>query len=418
MTTLLPKIKRAALCAAVALFGTIHAQATPIHLGIDVLEASGFRAIAGKRVGLLTHPAGVNRQGVSSIDVLRRAPNVQLVALFGPEHGIYGNEKANVPVDDKIDPRTGLPVYSLYGQYRKPTPKMLQGLDALVVDLQDVGVRSYTYVSCMRYAMEACFEQGVEVVVLDRPNPLGGLKVDGPPLDREWRSYVGAFHVPYVHGLTIAELARIAKHTPGWMELPEAVRRRGKLTVIPMQGWRRDMLWTGTGLKWVPTSPYVPDLSAVLGYAMTGLGAQEGGFSHGIGTPYPFRLLRHKGKSPAEVMRALQACQIPGLRYRIVKTRSAAGAPVEGVYVSVSDWAVVRPTELSFHMMRITAAWTPGNPFAEARNTNLFNKHVGSTAWWDEISQRGENARVNTFVEGWARSAQEFQQQARRFWIY
>ena len=211
-------------------------QANPIYLGIDVLEHNNFRSIAGKHVGLLTHPAGLNRRGESSIDVLRRAPNVGLVALFGPEHGIYGNEKANVPVVDKIDPRTGLPVYSLYGKYRKPTAEMLAGLDALVIDLQDVGVRSYTYVSCMRYAMEACFENGVEVVILDRPNPLGGLKVDGPPLDREWRSYVGAFHVPYVHGLTIAELARIAKHTPGWMETPEQIRKNGKLTVIPMRG--------------------------------------------------------------------------------------------------------------------------------------------------------------------------------------
>lgn len=394
------------------------ARAEPISPGIDVLEQSGFRAIAGKRVGLLTHPAGVNRKGISSIEVLRNAPNVQLVALFGPEHGIYGNEKANVPVDDKIDPRTGLPVYSLYGKYRKPTPQMLGGLDALVIDLQDVGVRSYTYVSCMRYAMEACFEQGVEVVVLDRPNPLGGLKVDGPPLDQEWRSYVGAFHVPYVHGLTIAELARIAKHTPGWMEVPNAVRRRGKLTVIPMQGWRRDMLWPDTGLKWVPTSPYIPDLSAVLGYAMTGLGAQLGGFSHGIGTPYPFRLLRHKGKTPAEVKRALQACNIPGLSFRILKTRSAAGASVEGVFIGVSDWSELRPTEISLHMMRITAAWTPGNPFAEAKNTDLFNKHVGSTAWWDEISQRGSRTRVDFFVEGWAKNAHLFQRKGKRFWIY
>lgn len=394
------------------------ADAARIQLGIDVLVQSGFRSVAGKRVGLLTHPAGVNRNGVSSIEVLRRAPNVQLVALFGPEHGIYGNEKANVPVDDKIDPRTGLPVYSLYGQYRKPTAKMLSGLDALIIDLQDVGVRSYTYVSCMRYAMEACFEQGVEVVVLDRPNPLGGLKVDGPPLDREWRSYVGAFHVPYVHGLTIAELARIAKHSPNWMEVPDEVRKRGKLTVIPMRGWRRDMLWTDTGLRWVATSPYVPDLSAVLGYAMTGLGAQEGGFSHGIGTPYPFRFLRHKGKTPAEVKQALESCNIPGLSYRILQTRTSAGAPVEGVYVSVNNWAAFRPTEISFHMMRITEAWTPGNPFAEARNTNLFNKHVGSTAWWDEISQRGSQARVELFVETWARNAQKFQEQARRFWIY
>lgn len=389
-----------------------------IALGIDVLEQSGFRAIAGKRVGLLTHPAGVNRQGISSIDVLRHAPNVQLVALFGPEHGIYGNEKANVPVDDKIDPRTGLPVYSLYGKYRKPTAKMLEGLDALVVDLQDVGVRSYTYVSCMRYAMEACFENGVEVVVLDRPNPLGGLKVDGPPLDKEWRSYVGAFHVPYVHGLTIAELARMAKHTPGWMAVSDSARKQGKLTVIPMQGWSRQMQWPQTGLKWIPTSPYIPDLSAVLGYAMTGLGAQIGDFSHGIGTPYPFRLLRYKGKSSQAIKAALEQRQIPGLSYQIIQTQSSAGAPVEGVYVSVNDWNRVRPTEISFHMMQLTAEWSSANPFQTAKNPALFNKHVGSTVWWDELVARGSQARVDAFVAGWARQAQDFKRQAQPFLLY
>ena len=393
-------------------------KADPIYLGIDVLEQSGFRAIGGKRVGLLTHPAGLNRRGESSIDVLRRAKNIRLVALFGPEHGIYGNEKANVPIDDKIDPRTGLPVYSLYGKYRKPTAKMLVGLDALVIDLQDVGVRSYTYVSCMRYAMEACFENGVEVVILDRPNPLGGLKVDGPPLDREWRSYVGAFQVPYVHGLTIAELARIAKHTPGCMETSEHIRKNGKLTVIPMRGWRRDMLWTKTGLRWVPTSPYIPDLSAVLGYAMTGLGAQEGGFSHGIGTPYPFRLLRYEGKSPEQIKAALESKRIPGLSYRIVKTQSATGAPLSGVYVSVTNWDRARPTELSFHMMRLAVVWSSSNPFAASKNPGLFNKHVGSTAWWDEINLRGAEARVDAFVDQWVEQARNFQQQAKRFWIY
>lgn len=408
-----------AFCFASLISLPLTATAGKIHLGIDVLEQQSFRPIAGKRVGLLTNPAGVNRDGVSTIDVLRRAPNVRLVALFGPEHGIYGDEQANVPVMDKIDPRTGLPVYSLYGQYRKPTPQMLRGLDALIIDLQDVGVRSYTYVSCMRYAMEACFEHGVEVIVLDRPNPLGGLKVDGPPLDREWRSYVGAFHVPYVHGLTIGELARMAKHTPGWMEVPDRVRQEGKLTVIQMRGWRRSMLWPETGLTWVPTSPFVPDLSAVLGYAMTGLGAQVGGFSHGIGTPYPFRLLRFRGKSAQEIQQALTARNIPGLGFRVVKTQSAAGAPVEGVYVSVNNWDAVRPTEISFHMMQMAAAWTPGgNPFASTPNPDLFNKHVGSTAWWNEISQRGSNARVNLFVNQWEAQAKTFQQQARHFWLY
>ncbi|CAA6690380.1 MULTISPECIES: DUF1343 domain-containing protein [unclassified Lentimonas] len=394
------------------------AQTDRIYLGIDVLEQSGFRAVEAKRIGLLTHPAGVNRNGVSTIEVLRRAPNVNLVALFGPEHGIYGNEKANVPVDDKIDPRTGLPVYSLYGKYRKPSAKMLSGLDALVIDLQDVGVRSYTYVSCMRYAMEACFENGVEVIVLDRPNPLGGLKVDGPPLDRQWRSYVGAFHVPYVHGLTIGELAQVARYTSGTMEVPDRVRQNGKLTVIKMRGWNRNMLWPQTGLKWVPTSPYIPDLSAVLGYAMTGLGAQVGGFSHGIGTPYPFRFLRFTGKSPQAVQQALMAKRIPGLSFRIIRTKTKAGAPVEGVYVSVSDWAKVRPTEISFYMMQLTAAWTPGNPFTSAKNPGLFNKHVGSTAWWNEISQRGAQARTKDFVQAWATQAQNFQRGSARFYLY
>jgi len=393
-------------------------HANSVYLGIDVLEQSKYRAISGKRVGLLTHPAGVNRRGVRTIDVLLRAPNIRLVALFGPEHGIYGDEKANVPIDNKIDPHTGLPVYSLYGKYRKPTPKMLTGLDALIVDLQDIGVRSYTYVSCMRYTMEACFENGVEVVVLDRPNPLGGLKVDGPPLDSQWRSYVGAFHVPYVHGLTIAELARIAKATEGWMNLPDTVRKKGKLTVVPMRGWRRNMLWTETGLRWIPTSPYIPDLSAVLGYAMTGLGTQEGDFTHGIGTPYPFRLLQYEGKSPIEVKAALKAKNIPGLSYQIIQTHTTTGTKISGVYVSVSNWTKVRPTELSFYMMQLAAEWSPNNPFTHSKNSTLFNKHVGSTSWWNEISRYGAHARINTFVDRWSVLAKDFQKQVKRFLIY
>ena len=168
-----------------------------IKLGIDVLADQGFAPLLGKRVGLLTHPAGVNRLGISTVRILHQNRAVNLVALFGPEHGIYGNEKANEPIDNAIDPRTGLPVYSLYGKYRKPTPNMLAGIDVLVIDLQDIGTRSYTFISCMKLALEAAFENGVEVILLDRPNPLGGLKVDGPIVERRWQSYVGAFSIPY-----------------------------------------------------------------------------------------------------------------------------------------------------------------------------------------------------------------------------
>jgi uncharacterized protein YbbC (DUF1343 family) len=404
-----------------ALFLTGNLSAQPISLGIDVLAEDGFKQIAGKRIGLLTHPAGVNKRGQSTIDVLRRAPNARLVALFGPEHGIYGNEKANQPIANKTDPRTGLPVYSLYGKYRRPAKFMLEGLDAMVIDLQDIGVRSYTYVSCMIYTMEACFANGIEVIVLDRPNPLGGLKVDGPPLDAEWRSYVGDIFTPYVHGLTIGEIAYMARNTRGWLRsenVSASQLRRARLTIIPMRGWKRNMLWTDTGLRWIPTSPYIPSVAAVLGYAMLGLGAQEGGFSHGIGTPYPFRLLRYKGKSANEVQRALAYLRIPGLQFQIKRTQTKSGAEIEGVYVHVTDWSRLRPTEVSFHMMQLTAAWEPGNNFAAAKRIELFNKHVGSSAWWHEISTRDKKARVGPFVNQWAKQARDFQQKSRRYQLY
>ena len=290
----------------------------PVMLGIDVLESQAFAPIKGKRVGLLTHPAGVNRQGVSTIDVLRRAKDAQLVALFGPEHGIYGDEKAEVIIPNRVDRRTGLPVFSLYGKTRKPTKAMLKGLDAMIIDLQDVGTRSYTYVSAMRYTMEACFENDVEVIVLDRPNPLGGLKADGPPLDAKWKSYVGAFRVPYVHGLTIGELARLAKEAPGVMDVSDKDRARGRLTIVPMRGWHRSMRWPETGLNWVPTSPMIQDFSAVIGYAMVGLGTYfdprnkfDIGFRHGVGTQYAFRGISHRTVKSEVIERELRALKIP-----------------------------------------------------------------------------------------------------------
>jgi uncharacterized protein YbbC (DUF1343 family) len=388
-------------------------------LGIDVLERGGFHTLSGKRVGLLTHPAGVNRFGTSTIEVLRRASAVNLVALFGPEHGIYGDEKANVPVDDKIDPKTGLPVFSLYGKFRRPTAAMLDRIDVMVVDLQDIGSRSYTYVSCMRYVMEECFKAGRQVVVLDRPNPLGGLKVDGPPLEKQWMSYVGAFQVPYVHGLTIGELANMAKRKPGVLELPDSVRKRGRLEIIPMSGWRRDMMWTDTGLKWVPTSPAIPDLSAVLGYPMTGLGAQLGGFQHGYGTHLPFRLLQFPKTAPENIAAALSARSIPGLTFPIVPF-SVRGQPRRATYVQVNNWASLRPTELSLHMMELARLWNAENPFAKASASrqNLFNKHVGDGRVLNHLVNNPAPLPIQSLLTDWASYCRRFRNEARSFWLY
>ena len=396
------------------------AEAPKVLLGIDVLEQTGYKRLRGRRIGLLTHPAGINRYGKSTVDLLHNSPHVNLVALFGPEHGIYGNEKAEVPVDDAIDIHTGLPIYSLYGKFRKPTAKMLKDIDILVIDLQDIGVRSYTFISCMRYAMEACFENQVEVIVLDRPNPLGGEKVDGPSMDREWMSYVGAFQLPYVHGLTMGEIARMAKDLSGWLSIRDKDRRRGHLTIIPMKGWKRHMLWTDTGLPFRGTSPNIPDLAAVLGYPMTGLGAQLGDFKHGIGTAHPFRMLSFPGKSSEELMAALEAKNIPGLAFKPAKFTSKDGQQQEGVYTVVMDWDKLRPTELSFHMMQLACLLSQNNPFAKAspQQASLYNKHVGSSSWWKEITGRGARARVEPFIEKWEERSLEFKERSRPYWIY
>lgn len=388
--------------------------------GIDVLRANHYIILKGKRVGLLTHPAGVDSNGVSTLEILHKAKTVKLVALFGPEHGIYGDENANEPVDNQIDPKTRLPVYSLYGKYRTPTKGMLKNLDVMVIDLQDIGVRSYTYISCMRLTLEACFRNKVEVVILDRPNPLGGLKVDGPVLEKGLRSYVGAFMIPYVHGLTIGELARLAKFTAGWLDISDKMRKKGKLTVVPMEGWTRSMTWNQTGLAWIPTSPIIPNLSAVLGYAMTGLGSEINGFRHGYGTEYPFRLLSHREVTTDALLHALKGLDIPGMQFAKTEASNPRGEKVEGVYVQVSNWASLSPTSLSFLMMSLACKLEGRNPYqvASKNRINLFNKHVGSNAWWKEISTRGSRANVENYLARWKSDSADFKSWASQYWIY
>jgi uncharacterized protein YbbC (DUF1343 family) len=393
----------------------------PVMLGIDVLAADNFAPIAGKRVGLLTHPAGVNRFGVPTVEVLRKAPNVKLVALFGPEHGIYGDAPAGENISDTIDRRTGLPAYSLYGKHNRPTKEQLKLIDVLVIDLQDIGVRSYTYNVCMRYAIEACFENCVEVIVLDRPNPLGGLKVDGPILDREWmNSGVGAYQIPYVHGLTIGEIANMAASTPGMLAIDERTRRQGRLTIIPMRGWRRSMRWPETGLRFTPTSPKIQDFPACVGYAMTGLGCQIGGFSHGVGEQFPFRGISFNGLPTDTLLKELNALRIPGVTFRKISVTTKNGRPANGIYVEVTDWNSWRPTELSFQLMRLACRLTNGNPFAKASATQArsFNIHTGSTEWWNAIRRDGANVNVEAFVKTWEQRDQAYQQQTRPFWLY
>jgi uncharacterized protein YbbC (DUF1343 family) len=396
-----------------------------VMLGIDVLEADGFAALKGKRIGLLTHPAGVNRRGVPTVEVLRKAPGVKLVALYAVEHGIYNEFAAEVRFPDHIDKRTGLMVYSLYNPpVTKATPAQLKDIDALVVDMQDIGTRSYTFISAMKQAMIACFENNKEIIVLDRPNPLGGLKVSGPPLDADLKSYVGAFRVPYVHGLTIGELARMAKEAPeapGIIAIPEKLRASGKLTVIPMRGWMRSTRWPETGLPFVPTSTRIQDFAAVMGYPMTGLGCIVGGFRTGVGTQYPFRGILHLDVKSDVVEKELKALNLPGLRYRrVAGPPQKNGQPGTGLFIEVVDYDEWQPCDLNFWLMKLACKLEPKNPFANLTPAKRreFLVHVGSAALLADLAAKGSRVDINAWLKTWREQAKIYQEQSKRFWLY
>ena len=271
------------------------ASAAQVKPGIEVLRDRDFEGLKGKRVGLLTNPSGVDRNLKSTIDILNE--NVNLVAIFAPEHGARGNIYAGGHVSDEVDEATGLPIYSVYGDTRKPTPKMLQGIDIVVYDIQDVGSRSYTFISSLGLMMQACAQQGIEVMVLDRPNPLGGLKVEGSYPEPGFVSFVSQFQIPYIYGLTVGELAQLINEeglNRGQLGKDEPVRC--KLTVIPMEGWRREMLFEDTGLPWVLPSPNIPYPQSAIGYPSAGLVGEFSGYLNiGIGYTLPFGVLPRSG---------------------------------------------------------------------------------------------------------------------------
>ena len=238
------------LLAAVLLLLTANLNGANVKTGIEVLRENNFSILQGKRVDLTTNPTGVDSQLQSTIDILWQAPNVNLVALYGPEHGVRGNIHAGDHVDNEVDKKTGLKMYSLYGKTRKPNKEMMDEIDVMVYDIQDNGCRSYTYISTLGMLMEACIEHGKELVVLDRPNPLGGNKIEGNLVEDGYISFVSQFKIPYLYGQTPGELALYLNATD--------YENKCQLTVVAMEGWTRDMTWNETGLEWIVASPHVP----------------------------------------------------------------------------------------------------------------------------------------------------------------
>lgn len=257
-----------------------------ILLGIDVLIKDDFRPIYGKRVGLLTNSASRASNKKMTVEYFVNNPKFTLTAIFTPEHGFFTTVPAGKYVPD--DSLYGVPIFSLYGNNRKPTPYQMSLVDIIVVDLQDIGVRSYTYISTLFKVMEACAELNIPIIVLDRPNPLGGNLVDGNVLEVEKTSFVGIIPVPYLHGMTIGEIALMI-NGEGWIK-SNGVVRKCSLNVIKMEGWRREMVWEDTGLEWFQTSPNVKTVDAIRGLAMFGVLGELRLFNLGVGTDHAFQI--------------------------------------------------------------------------------------------------------------------------------
>lgn len=336
-------------------------SAVPVRLGLEVLlvelQAVPFQ---GKKVGLITNQTGVDSLGRSTIDLFKaRHEEFKLVALFAPEHGIRGNIAAEREVDNAQDD-DGIPIYSLYGKTRRPTSAMLRDIDALVFDIQDIGVRCYTYASTLFYCMEEAAKRGIAVYVLDRPNPINGITVDGPMLQPMWRSFVGYLDVPFCHGMTIGELARFfnVEYNIGC-----------ELHVVPMRGWKRTMSFRDTGLVWIPTSPQIPEPDTPLYYPITGiLGEAQTGLSIGIGYTLPFKVVGAPWIDANQLVQALNAQRLPGVRFYAWHFRPffgrAAGKECGGVRIVVIDPALYRPVTTQFVLLGILKSLYP-QQFAE-----------------------------------------------------
>ncbi len=287
-----------------------HAAVAQTLPGIDVLVAQNFSAVAGKRVGVVTNQTGVRRDfRQTTVEAFLATDHCQLTALYAPEHGIDGSVLAG----DEVANRTyrGIPVHSLYGATKKPTPGMLKDIDVMVYDIQDIGVRSYTFISTLIKVMEGCAEANIPLIVLDRPNPIGGDVVDGSVLDTSYRSFVGIVPVPYVYGLTVGELALMA-NGEGWL----ANGVKCELSVVQMAGWNRSMTWRQTGLQWIPPSPHIPTPEAGFAYAVTGTLGELGVISIGIGYTLPFQLVGATWMNGEEFASKLNSLDVEGVWFR------------------------------------------------------------------------------------------------------
>lgn len=393
-----------------------------VKTGIEVLRDSAFSILEGKRVGLVTNPSGVDSHLRSTIDILFEAPRVDLVALYAPEHGVRGDIYAGDKVESGKDSRTGLPVHSLYGATRQPTQDMLKGIDVMVYDIQDVGSRSYTFISTLGLVMRACAQNGIEVVVLDRPNPLGGLKVEGPIVEDGFHSFVGQYKIPYIYGLTVGELARLI-NDEGFNRGQNGRESPLKcdLTVIHLQGWSRGMLFNDTGLPWVPTSPNIPYPESAICYPAAGLcGELYNYLNIGIGYTLPFATFAEEWIDADKLKARLDSYDVPGVSWRTVHYKPISGRLsgklIHGVQYYFTDYSKATITLTQFYVMQAVWELYHINPFEAAGDRmQMFCKVCGT----DFVKNTfGRSLKVADIIDYWSEDVDGFKKLSQNYYLY
>jgi Uncharacterized protein conserved in bacteria len=408
----------------IAIFATLcTVSAAQVRTGIEVLEGRHFEGLVGKRVGLITNPTGVDRNYRSTIDILDGAEGVTLTALLAPEHGIRGDVYAGATFADTKDPKTGVPVYSLYGNSRKPTAQMLSDVDVLVYDIQDTGSRSYTFISTLGLVMRACAENDVEVMVLDRPNPLGGLKVEGPLVEPGFHSFVSQYAIPYIYGLTVGELAIL---------LNEEGLNRGlkgdeeplkcKLSVIPMEGWTRSMCYSDTGLPWILPSPNIPYPQSAVDYPSSGIcGEFENYLNIGVGYTLPFAVFGAEWIDADALKEKLDSYGIPGTIFRTIHYMPTSGSKkgilLHGVQFHYSDYEAATCTLTQFYVMQAVHELYPSkDPFKlSPSRISMFDKVCGT----DYVRKTFQTSfKVSDIMDFWSKDVEDFIKLSLKYRLY
>jgi uncharacterized protein YbbC (DUF1343 family) len=389
-------------------------------VGAEVLFASRFASLAGKRVGLIANQTSL-AHGSHLADLLRAAPGITLAAILAPEHGFRGAAEAGARVGNTVDAKTGVPVYSLYGRSRKPTPSMLRGIDLLLFDVQDIGARFYTYTSTLGLAMQAAAAAKIPFIVLDRPNPLGGEAVAGFVLEPSLRSFVGQYPIPIVHGLTVGELARMIKGE-GWLGGLEAL----ELEVVKLENWQRAMRWPETQLSWVPTSPNIPTFQSALLYPGIGF-VGEMTVNEGRGTASPFTVFGAPWIKTPRLLVRLAAQPLPGIRFEaaryvpksiegVAKHPRFLGEEVNGVRLIVTDPARIEPLDIGMHVLAALAE--EARAAGQRRlitNVAMFHALAGSKRLYRLLLAGSDGSAI---VASWRREVEAFRERRAKYLLY